>query len=153
LPSDLPVPLPSLPIDEILPTVTASPLPGQLNDTVKSLTALLGLDGGTNPTPGGGTGAGNGTTGTTGTTTDPTGTTELGGLAPLTGTSLSTGYAAIAGRAVSKAAGRALRLAGPFAPPLVLAGIVLLVLYMISNGSQRLVKIDTAAIARRSWRL
>ncbi len=49
--------------------------------------------------------------------------------------------------------GRALDLAGPLAPPLLLACIALGVLLMLSRGSTRLVKLDVAGLARRTWQI
>jgi hypothetical protein len=78
-------------------------------------------------------------------------------MTPLTigsgASALSSGYAAIAGRGAAKAAGRILHLAGPLAPPLVLAGLVLGILYMLGHGSQRLVKLDPVGVTKRRWRL
>ena len=159
------------------PTVTgvpAIPLPGQLNDTVGGITGLLGLNGTNGPVQnptGGGTGGSTsgGTTGghTTGgskssSTTSSTSRSHIGssGLTMIDGIGVITPsqsfdapYATITGEATKKAAGRALDLAGPLAPPLVLGLIALGVLAMLSRGSTRLVKLDVAGLARRTWRI
>jgi hypothetical protein len=176
-----PTPLPSVPIvDPLLnslasplPTVTgvpAVPLPGQLNDTIGGITGLLG--GSTSPTPGTGSGSGSGsshpTTGTStgrtaghgsgsGTKTSHTGVsglTSLDGIGVITpAEAFEAPYATLSRQAVSKAAGRVLALAGPLAPPLMLAIAALAVLLMLSRGSTRLVKLDVAGLARRTWRI
>ena len=177
LPTSTPLPLPSVPIvgDLLSPTPTvtgvpAVPLPGQLNDTIGGITGLLGTTG-TNP-PGqnttGGTGGTGGTTGhtsgssksssTSGTTSrshiGSSGLTVLDGIGVITpGESFDAPYATITGQAAKKAAGRAFELAGPLAPPLVLGLIALAVLAMLSRGSTRLVKLDVAGLARRTWRI
>jgi len=154
------------------PTVTGVPgipLPGQLNDTVGGITGLLGLNG--TPTQGttGGTTGGTQTGGTTGHTTSKTapksggttrshvgssGLTVLDGIGVITpGQAFDAPYATITGQAAKKAAGRAFDLAAPLAPPLVLGLIALGVLAMLSRGSTRLVKLDVAGIARRTWRI
>jgi hypothetical protein len=180
LPTSSPLPLPSVPIvgDLLSPTPTvtgvpAIPLPGQLNDTVGGITGLLGLNGTNgpvqNPTSGGtGGSTSGGTTGqTTGgskssNTTSSTSRSHIGssGLTVLDGIGVITPsqafdapYATITGEATKKAAGRALDLAGPLAPPLVLGLIALAVLAMFSRGSTRLVKLDVAGLARRTWRI
>jgi hypothetical protein len=172
------LPLPSLPIvGELLspvPTVTGVPgvpLPGQLNDTVGDITALLGLGGTTGPvtgsTGGPGTGSHTGTSGnqtskTSKTTTGSARTSHVGtsGLTALDGIGVITPqsafdapYGTITTQAAEKAAGRAIDLAGPLAPPLVLGCIALGVLLMLSRGSTKLVKLDVAGIARRTWRI
>ena len=177
LPTTTPVPLPSVPIvgDLLNPTPTVTgvppiPLPGQLNDTVGGITGLLGLNGSNGPVqnPTGGSTTG-GTTGghTTGgsrssSTTSSTSRSHIGssGLTVLDGIGVITPsqsfdapYATITGEATKKAAGRALDLAGPLAPPLALGLIALGVLAMLSRGSTRLVKLDVAGIARRTWRI
>ena len=181
LPTSTPLPLPSVPIvGDLLnpnPTVTGVPpipLPGQLNDTVGGITGLLGLNGTTgspvqNPTGGstGGTQTG-GTTGhTTGTSKSSSlsgttarshigssGLTVLDGIGVITpGQSFDAPYATITGQAAKKAAGRALDLAGPLAPPLMLGLVALAVLAMMSRGSTKLVKLDVAGLARRTWRI
>jgi len=181
LPTSSPLPLPSVPIvgDLLSPTPTvtgvpAIPLPGQLNDTVGGITGLLGLNGTNGPVQnptGGGTGGSTsgGTTGghTTGgskssSTTSSTSRSHIGssGLTMIDGIGVITPsqsfdapYATITGEATKKAAGRALDLAGPLAPPLVLGLIALGVLAMLSRGSTRLVKLDVAGLARRTWRI
>jgi len=169
--------LPSVPIvgDLLSPTPTVTgvpgvPLPGQLNDTVSGITGLLGLGGNTGtpsqPTTGG-TSSGSTKSGTTGrssgtSTTSNTnrshvgtsGLTVLDGIGVITpGESFDAPYASITGQAAKKAAGRALDLAGPLAPPLLLACIALGVLLMLSRGSTRLVKLDVAGLARRTWQI
>ncbi|MGZ4213764.1 MAG: hypothetical protein ACXVQV_11075, partial [Actinomycetota bacterium] len=112
---------------------------------------------------------GNGSTGTTTTgsgantatstgngslATGSSGLTTIDGLGVLTsGITIRSPYAAIAGDAIRRAAGRALHLAGPLAPPLLLGCIALAVLLALSRGSTSLVKIDTAGIAGRRWRI
>ena len=159
------------------PTVTgvpAIPLPGQLNDTVGGITGLLGLNGNTGSPPQGTTGGTTGSSQTGGSTGHTTGTsktspksgstarshvgssglTVLDGIGVITpGQSFDAPYATITGQAAKKAAGRALELAAPLAPPLVLGLIALGVLMMLSRGSTRLVKLDVAGIARRTWRI
>ena len=177
-----PSPLPSIPVVDPLvsnllspvPTVTGVPgvpLPGQLNDTVNGITGLLG-GGSTSPTPGTGTGTSSGssnqtggkTTGTTGThgagSSATTSHTGVSGLTTLDGIgvispagSFDAPYGTVTGQAVQKAAGRALSLAAPLAPPLMLAIAALAVLLMLSRGSTRLVKLDVAGLARRTWRI
>jgi hypothetical protein len=181
LPTTTPLPLPSVPIvgDLLSPTPTvtgvpAIPVPGQLNDTVGGITGLLGLNGSNGPVQnptGGSTTGGTTTGGTTGSqttggskssTTSSTsrshigssGLTVLDGIGVITpGQSFDAPYATITGDAAKKAAGRALDLAGPLAPPLVLGLIALGVLAMLSRGSARLVKLDVAGLARRTWRI
>jgi len=178
LPTSSPLPLPSVPIvgDLLSPTPTVTgvpgvPLPGQLNDTVTGITGLLGL-GGTTNTPSqpasGGTSSGStkgGTSGHSGTSTTSktggarshigtSGLTVLDGIGVITpGESFDAPYASITGQAAKKAAGRALDLAGPLAPPLLLGCIALGVLMMLSRGSTRLVKLDVAGLARRTWQI
>jgi len=177
VPTSSPLPLPSVPIvgDLLSPTPTVTgvpgvPLPGQLNDTVSGITGLLGLGGNTGtpsqPTTGG-TSSGSTKSGTTGhssgtSTTSNTnrshvgtsGLTVLDGIGVITpGESFDAPYASITGQAAKKAAGRALDLAGPLAPPLLLACIALGVLLMLSRGSTRLVKLDVAGLARRTWQI
>src|SRR5579864_3729457 len=179
LPTTTPLPLPSVPIvGDLLnptPTVTgvpAIPLPGQLNDTVGGITGLLGLNGSNGPvqnptggstggTKGGATG-GHTTGGSKSSTTSTTsrshigssGLTVLDGIGVITpGESFDAPYATITGQAAKKAAGRALDLAAPLAPPLVLGLIALAVLAMLSRGSTKLVKLDVAGLARRTWRI
>jgi hypothetical protein len=182
LPTVSPLPLPSIPIvggllpSPIVTGVPAVPLPGQLNDTVGGIEGLLGLGGGTTkPSPGPVTGIGNGSTGQkSGTGHSPTGTksgtaggsganqshagvsglTTLDGIGIITpGEAFNAPYGTVTSQAVSKAAGRALHLAGPLAPPLMLAIFALAVLLMLSRGSTRLVKLDVAGLARRTWRI
>lgn len=182
LPTSTPLPLPSVPIvgDLLSPTPTvtgvpAIPLPGQLNDTVGGITGLLGLNGLTGTPsqgPTGGSTGGTQTGGTTGRTTTGTsgstqtsgtanrshvgssGLTVLDGIGVITpGEAFDAPYASITGQAAKKAAGRALDLAAPLAPPVVLGLIALGVLMMLSRGSTRLVKLDVAGIARRTWRI
>jgi len=154
LPTSSPLPLPSVPIvgDLLSPTPTVTgvpgvPLPGQLNDTVTGITGLLGL-GGTSSTS---------TTSKTGGARSHIGTsglTVLDGIGVITpGESFDAPYASITGQAAKKAAGRALDLAGPLAPPLLLGCIALGVLMMLSRGSTRLVKLDVAGLARRTWQI
>jgi len=173
-------PLPSVPIvGGLLPTpqvtgVPPVPLPGQLNDTVGGLTGLLGLGGNQDtPSPGPVTGSGSGHT-TTGSGTGHSAGTKIGsggssantshaGISGLTsldgigvitpGESFDAPYGTVTRQAVSRAAGRALDLAAPLAPPLLLAIIALGVLLMLSRGSTRLVKLDVAGLARRTWRI
>ena len=149
--------------------VPGIPLPGQLNDTVGGITGLLGLNGTTGSPvqkPTGGTTGG--TTGSTsGTSTSSTqsgsaarshvgssGLTVLDGIGVITpGQSFDGPYATITGQAAKKAAGRAIDLAAPLAPPLVLGLIALGVLMMLTRGSTKLVKLDVAGLARRTWRI
>ena len=78
----------------------------------------------------------------------------LDGIVVITpGESFDAPYASITGQAAKKAAGRALDLAGPLAPPLLLGCIALGVLMMLSRGSTRLVKLDVAGLARRTWQI
>ena len=181
LPTSTPLPLPSLPIvgDLLSPTpavtgVPPIPLPGQLNDTVGGITDLLGLNGLTGTPSKGPTGGSTGGTQTGGTTGHTSGTsnssrtsgstnrshvgssglTVLDGIGVITpGEAFDAPYASITGQAAKKAAGRALDLAGPLAPPVVLSLIALGVLMMLSRGSTRLVKLDVAGVARRTWRI
>ena len=178
VPTTTPLPLPSVPIvgDLLSPTPTVTgvpgvPLPGQLNDTVGGITGLLGLNGSNGPVQGGSTGGTTGgTTGghtggsstsshttTTGTSRSHVGTsglTVLDGIGVITpGESFDAPYATITGQAAKKAAGRALDLAAPLAPPVVLGLIALGVLMMLSRGSTKLVKLDVAGLARRTWRI
>ncbi|TMK83493.1 MAG: hypothetical protein E6G46_03185 [Actinobacteria bacterium] len=177
LPTSSPALLPSVPIvgDLLSPTPTVTgvpgvPLPGQLNDTVGGITGLLGLGGKTGtpsqgPTTGGtSSGSPKGTTGrSSGTSTTSntnrshvgtSGLTVLDGIGVITpGESFDAPYASITGQAAKKAAGRALDLAGPLAPPLLLACIALGVLMMLSRGSTRLVKLDVVGLARRTWQI
>jgi hypothetical protein len=181
LPTATPLPLPSVPIvGSILPLPTVTgvpsvPLPGQLNDTVGGIEGLLGINGSTNPTPGpvsgtgtgltgqksGGTGSSTGkTTGRTGgSSVDPShtgvsGLTSLDGIGVITpGASFDAPYGTVTRQAVEKAAGRALDLVGPLSPPLMLAFFALAILLMLSRGSTRLVKLDVAGLARRTWRI
>jgi len=179
LPTTTPLPLPSVPIvGSILPSPTVTgvpgvPLPGQLNDTVGGIEGLLGLGGSTNPTPGpvsggtGSTGQSGGTGGSKGTTAGHTGgsganqshagvsgLTTLDGIGVITpDASFDAPYGTVTGQAIRKAAGRALDLVGPLSPPLMLAFIALAVLLMLSRGSTRLVKLDVAGLARRTWRI
>jgi hypothetical protein len=180
LPTSTPLPLPSVPIvgDLLSPTPTvtgvpAIPLPGELNDTVGGITGLLGLNGSNGPVqnPTGGTTGGTSTGGTTGhtsgtsksshtpgskvpSTAGSAGQTVLDGIGVITpGQAFDAPYATITGQAARRAAGRAFDLAGPLAPPLVLGLIALGVLAMLSRGSTRLVKLDVAGIARRTWRI
>jgi hypothetical protein len=172
-------PLPSLPIVGGLlphPSVTGVPgvpLPGQLNDTVGGIEGLLGLGGSKgNPTPGPVSGIGNGSTGqksgngagrstgknpnvsTNRSHTGVTGLTTLDGIGIITPDQyFSAPYGTVTRQAVSKAAGRVLALVGPLAPPLMLAIVALAVLLMLSRGSTRLVKLDVAGLARRTWRI
>ena len=155
------------------PTVTGVPgipLPGQLNDTVTGITGLLGLNGTTgspvqNPT-GGSTGSTQtgGTTGRSSSTSSTTsgarshvgssGLTVLDGIGVITpGQSFDAPYATITGQAAKKAAGRAIDLVAPLAPPLMLGLIALGVLMMLTRGSTKLVKLDVAGLARRTWRI
>lgn len=182
LPTSSPLPLPSLPIvgDLLDPTPTVTgvpgiPLPGQLNDTVGGITGLLGLNGNTN-TPAQPAGGNDGSTSQTGgsssggptgssTTSRPStsssrshagtsGLTLLDGIGVITpAESFDAPYASITGQAAKKAAGRALDLAAPLAPPLLLGLIALGVLVMLTRGSTRLVKLDVAGLARRTWRI
>jgi hypothetical protein len=154
--------------------VPGVPLPGQLNDTVGGIEGLLGLGGSTKPTPApvtggtgstgqtsGGTGRSTGkTTGSTGGSTTNTSHTGVSGLTTLDGigvitpgASFDAPYGTVTGQAVQKAAGRALDLVGPLSPPLMLAVFALAVLLMLSRGSTRLVKLDVAGLARRTWRI
>jgi len=178
LPTESPIPLPSLPIvNDLLPAPSVTgvppvPLPGQLNDTVNEVTGLLGL-GGTNGTNNPGT-TGPGTTdrsgtGTSRTTTGHTtgkstttktpkgsqkGSTILDGIGVIQpGEAFTGGYGTMATDAARKAAGRALALAAPLAPPLLLSLMALGMLMMLSKGSTKLVKLDVAGIARRTWRI
>ena len=180
LPTSSPLPLPSVPIvgDLLSPTPTVTgvppiPLPGQLNDTVNGLTGLLGLNGTTgSPTGGSTTGGTTGSGGSTSTGHTPgkgntstssktthshgssSGLTVIDGIGVITpDTSFDAPYATITGQAARQAAGRALDLAGPLAPPLVVGLIALAVLAMLSRGSTKLVKLDVAGIARRTWRI
>jgi len=177
LPTSSPAPLPSVPIvgDLLSPTPTVTgvpgvPLPGQLNDTVSGIPGLLGLGGNTGtpsqPTTGGAssgstksgtTGHSSGTSTTSNTNRSHVGTsglTVLDGIGVITpGESFDAPYASITGQAAKKAAGRALDLAGPLAPPLLLACIALGVLMMLSRGSTRLVKLDVVGLARRTWQI
>ena len=178
LPTTSPVPLPSLPIvSSLLPTPTVTgvppiPLPGQLNDTVNEVTGLLG---GTNGTNNPGTnGSGSGSTTTTGSGTNHgtgstsgasngkgstnshagAGLTTLDGIGVISpGEAFDGGYGSMTGRAAEKAAGRALALTPPLAPPLLLSIMALGVLAMLSRGSTKLVKLDVAGMARRTWRI
>jgi hypothetical protein len=80
--------------------------------------------------------------------------TTLDGIGVITpGASFDAPYGTVTSQAVSKAAGRALHLVGPLAPPLMLAIFALAVLLMLSRGSTRLVKLDVAGLARRTWRI
>jgi hypothetical protein len=147
--------------------VPAVPLPGQLNDTVGAITGLLGGGSKGTPSPGpvtGGTGTSHTTTGrgagtstgssTTRSHTGVSGLTSLDGIGVISpGEAFEAPYATLSRQAVSKAAGRALSLAGPLAPPLMLAIAALAVLVMLSRGSTRLVKLDVAGLARRTWRI
>ncbi|MGZ4104115.1 MAG: hypothetical protein ACXVP8_02520 [Actinomycetota bacterium] len=173
-----PTPLTST-VDNLLspsptPTVTgvpSVPVTGTLNDTINQLTGTLGLTSPTSsPDPTSGGSGGNGSTGTTTTgsgantatstgngslaTGHSSGLTMIDGLGVLTsGITIRSPYGAIAGDAIRRAAGRALHLAGPLAPPLLLGCIALAVLLALSRGSTSLVKIDTAGIAGRRWRI
>ena len=166
-------------MSSLLPTpavtgVPPVPLPGQLNDTVGGIIGLLGGGSTTNPSPGPVTGGGSGHTGqTTGsgsghssgskagtgstsktTHTGVSGLTSLDGVGVISpGEAFEGAYGTVTGQAVSKAAGRALSLAAPLAPPLLLAILALGMLLMLSRGSTRLVKLDVAGIARRTWRI
>lgn len=183
LPTSTPLPLPSLPIvGNILPTpavtgVPPIPLPGQLNDTIGGVTGLLGLGGNqTTPSQGPVAGTGSGQTGQTrgggsGQTsgskagtgsgsksntsrTGVSGLTSLDGIGVISpGEAFAGPYGTVTGQAISKAAGRALSLAAPLAPPLLLAIFALAVLLMLSRGSTRLVKLDVTGLARRTWRI
>jgi hypothetical protein len=155
--------------------VPGVPLPGQLNDTVGGIEGLLGLGGSQGkPSHGPVSGTGKSLTGHTSGSGHSTGTntrtaggsspnrshtgvsglTSLDGIGIITpGESFNAPYGAITQQAVSKAAGRALELAGPLAPPLMLAFVALAVLLMLSRGSARLVKLDVAGLARRTWRI
>jgi hypothetical protein len=155
--------------------VPGVPLPGRLNDTVGGIEGLLGLGGSKGkPSHGPVSGTGNGSTGSNSGTGQSTGTktgnaggsgtnrshtgvsglTTLDGIGIITpGESFNAPYGTITRQAVSKAAGRALELAGPLAPPLMLAFLALAVLLMLSRGSTRLVKLDVAGLARRTWRI
>jgi hypothetical protein len=80
--------------------------------------------------------------------------TTLDGIGVITpGDSFDAPYGTVTGQAVQKAAGRALDLVGPLSPPLLLAFLALAVLLMLSRGSTRLVKLDVAGLARRTWRI
>jgi hypothetical protein len=170
-------------VNDLLPSPTVTgvppvPLPGQLNDTVNGVTndvtGLLGLSGSNGPNQPGTHGSGTGSTstgtggtshGSTKTTTGKTslshntstganGQTVLDGIGVIQpGEAFAGTYGAMAGRAAQKAAGRALTLAGPLAPPLLLSVIALGVLMMMSRGSTKLVKLDVAGLARRTWRI
>lgn len=61
-------------------------------------------------------------------------------------------YGTAAGHAAIVAAQRAVRLAGPLAPPLILAGVMLSLLIALGRGSDRLVKIERAG-SKRAYRL
>jgi len=179
LPTETPLPLPSVPIvGSLIPTPTVTgvapiPLPGQLNDTVGGITGLLGGGTTTNPSPGPVTGGGSGqTTGggsghssgsKAGTSTGSNTSTSHTGVSSLTsldgigvispGEAFDGPYGTVTGQAIQKAAGRVLSLAAPLAPPLMLAIAALAVLLMLSRGSTRLVKLDVAGLARRTWRI
>ena len=109
------------------------------------------------PQRSGTTGRSSGTSTTSNTNRSHVGTsglTVLDGIGVITpGESFDAPYASITGQAAKKAAGRALDLAGPLAPPLLLACIALGVLLMLSRGSTRLVKLDVAGLARRTWQI
>jgi hypothetical protein len=62
-------------------------------------------------------------------------------------------YASLAARGTVAAAGRALKMAGPLAPALGLAVVALFVVFGLSRGSAKLVKIDDAAGGDRTYRL
>ncbi len=159
----LPIPtaLPSLPVP--LPTPTSLPTqvhaPGAVNDVVTDVTGLLNK-------------AKNGTGGTKTTTQPGTGSVLRSGhpvpVWPLSDPGASVGpafvtrrvisapqpgYGTIAGRAAERAAGRALRLAGPFAPPLGLGAIALALLLFLGGGSQPLMKHDASGARRQRYRL
>jgi hypothetical protein len=82
------------------------------------------------------------------------GLTSLDGIGVISpGQAFDAPYGTVTSQAVQKAAGRALSLAAPLAPPLMLAIFALAVLLMLSRGSTRLVKLDVAGLARRTWRI
>jgi hypothetical protein len=179
LPTSTPTALPTVPIvGNVLPTPTVTgvapiPLPGQLNDTVGGVTGLLGPGSQTTPsqgpaagtgsgqTSGGGSGHTSGSKAGTGTGsksstshTGVSGLTSLDGIGVISpGEAFDGAYGTVTGQAIQKAAGRALNLAAPLAPPLMLAITALAVLLMLSRGSTRLVKLDVAGLARRTWRI
>lgn len=61
-------------------------------------------------------------------------------------------YGSLAGHAIVKAAGRAFDLAGPLAPPMILAGIILGLFVALSRGSNRLVKVEQVT-SKRTYRI
>jgi hypothetical protein len=158
----LPVPtaLPTLPVPLSTPTAlpTKVQAPGAVNDVVTDVQNLLNSVNGS----GGGTSTSNRPAPAPVVRSGHPVPVVRGGLPPTSvGPAFVTrraianapGYGTIAGRAAERAAGRALRLAGPFAPPLGLGAIALALLLFLGRGSQPLVKYDSSDARRQRFRL
>ena len=144
------------PVEEVVEPIegTLEETIGTVNDTIKELTQPAPAGGGEPDGQGGGPGGGGG--GDEG-RSSPSGTSEQGS-APVSdqtdeggavglvtseaGSAADRSWGTIASRGVLAALDRAFGLAGPLAPPLVLAGIALIALSGASRGPSRLLKAD-----------
>ena len=93
------------------------------------------------------------TGGGTGATSDPATAADDDAGAPTTLSASTRTYPAVAARATVAAIGRALRLAAPLAPPLILAAISLVGLLAIGRGTDRMFKLEALRPQSRTYRL